>query len=165
MMPSITPILTGRATSKPRTCLSEVIFTIACLFSLLHQLAKYAFDYLRISSVPSAKIVHCERILNGCEFLVFLVQSFICGGAKMVFDESALRFLAPEILHETLDHRPVCGRDVAIDNHRWVLAEYRRFRNDDLNRRTRLLHQKPIEFISDERITVAAFECRACLTR
>src|SRR6266498_4617238 len=134
MIPSITPILMGRATSKPRTCLSGVIFTIARLLSLLHGISKDPLDYLGICFLPATEIVHRERVLDGCEFLVFLIQRFVRTGAKMVFDERALRFLTPKILHESIDYRPVCGRDVAINNHRRMLAEYRRFWNDDLNR-------------------------------
>ena len=43
------------------------------LFSLLHLIAKDAFDHFRIGAFPPAEIVHCERVFDGREFLVFLI--------------------------------------------------------------------------------------------
>src|SRR3979490_2486778 len=78
-----------------------------CLFSLLHRVPEYAFDNFRISFVPTTEIVDRERVLDGCEFLVFLSQRVAGSGAKMEFDESALGLFAPEILHECVNHRTV----------------------------------------------------------
>src|SRR6266498_3668575 len=107
MMPSITPMLMGRVMSKPRTCRIAGIFID--LFSLLHLISEDAFDHCRISLVPAAKIVHCERVLDGCEFLVFFIQRFIRAGAEMESDKLTLSLFAPEKLHKRVNDRPICG--------------------------------------------------------
>src|ERR1041385_5488761 len=75
--------------------------------SPLHLIAKNAFDNLRISARPASKIIDGKRILDGCEFLVFLGQSVIRTGPKMIFDEGPLRVIRPQVLHERGDNRPI----------------------------------------------------------
>src|ERR1044072_6348360 len=97
--------------------------TLPGLFSLLHLIAKDALDYFRIGALPAAKIVHRERVLDGCEFLVFLIQSVIGAGTEMKLNKSALGFFSEQIVHKRVDDRPISGRDIAIDTHCRMLAE------------------------------------------
>src|SRR6476620_11333861 len=121
-MPSIMPMLIGRATSKPRTCLIDLIListprrSLLVSFSLLHLVPKDAFNNLRKRAAPAAqqRIVDRKRILDGCEFLVFLIQRFVGDRAEMEFHERALCFLAPQILHEGIDDRAIHRRNISI---------------------------------------------------
>src|SRR5207253_420019 len=81
-------------------------FSLACsvspclrgkLLSPLHLIAKDAFDDLRIGAAPSAeqRIVDCKRILDGCEFLVFLIQSVVCGRTKIELNKRSLCLFTP----------------------------------------------------------------------
>src|SRR5712664_4699012 len=91
--------------------------------SFLHLISKDALDHFRISFVPAVEIVHREGILDGCEFLVFLIQRLAGAGAEMKSDKRALRLFAPQILHEGVDHGSVSSRDVTVNDHGGMFAE------------------------------------------
>src|SRR5882724_8334875 len=91
-------ILLGRFQIRvnPRSSAASLL-VCGNLFSPLHLIAKDAFDDFRISAAPTAEqgIVDRKRIFDGCEFLVFLIQSVVRGRTEIKLYERPLRFFAP----------------------------------------------------------------------
>src|SRR6267143_730892 len=98
------------------------------LLAPLYLVPKHAFDHLRISFVPAVEIVHREGILDGCEFLIFLIQHLAGAGAEMESDKRALHLFGPQILHEGVHHGPIGDRDITVNDYSGMFAEDRRFR-------------------------------------
>src|SRR6266550_3789574 len=84
---------------------NHLLFTIYdSLFSVLHSGFKDLLDYLRVRLFPAAEVIDGKRHLNMSELFVRLIESVVGDCIEMVFDESFLGLLAPEILYEGVHH-------------------------------------------------------------
>ena len=92
------------------------------------------------------------------ELLVCPIEIIVGNGIEMIFYESLLRLVAPEVAHESINQWAFLSRDVAIDDHRRMLTENRSLGHDDLDGRVCLFHQQPLKLISNQGVAVAKFE-------
>src|SRR5262245_10353871 len=102
------------------------------LFSL-HLVPKHTLDHLGISLVPSTEILNRERHLDMPKLRARLVERIVRARVEMKLDESILRLVTPQVLHERIDHLSLCGSDVFVDRNCRMLAEDRRLRHHDFD--------------------------------
>src|SRR5690349_17395481 len=168
-------LLSGRATLNPRSCLiagaklliaypsSSALFVHLIRGSFpFHLVAKDSLNHLRIRLVPTVKIFNRERYLDMPKLRIRLIKSIVRARVEMKLDESLLRLITPQILHERIDHRSLRGSDVLVNHNGGVLAENRRLRRHDFDRRFRFFHQEGFQFVSYECVAIAELESRSC---
>ena len=90
---------------------------------LLHFIAKDAFDYFGISACPAAEHLDGERDFDFGKLGVCVVIRLVGYRAKMIFDKSLLRLVAPEISEKALHDGALVVGHVAVDDDCRVFAE------------------------------------------
>src|SRR5262245_14579302 len=90
---------------------------------LLHLIPKDPFDHLRVGFIPTTKVFNRERHLDMSKILIRLTETIVRARIEMKLDERLLRLVAPQVLHESIDHRPLCCRHILIDYYCRMLAE------------------------------------------
>src|ERR1051325_6915070 len=100
------PSPNGFAGSNPRTCLIAETAALIRPSLLLDLFFPHAVDHVRVGVLPPLEeFADGEGQLDVCELLVGVVEGFVGDRAEVVFDESLLRLVAPEVLHEGVEQR------------------------------------------------------------